>query len=152
MLIKPSNSAGAHCQNMKLNIDDIVPLKTDYLCENETCRIENRNCLSYYRNQKCICGKLLNREKSRKLRKEIGLVNETSTFIVSDDLYVMPNVVITSLNLLQKHGVNDIDAIDKQALNINISKKEVVDLLKLSLVSKLLCPTLYLKSNNLLKL
>ncbi|RHN46343.1 hypothetical protein MtrunA17_Chr7g0241221 [Medicago truncatula] len=59
-----------------------------------------------------------------------------STFIVSDDLYVMPNVVTTSLSLLQKLGVNDIDAIDKQTININITKKEVLDLLKLSLVSK----------------
>ena len=51
-----------------------------------------------------------------------GFVKETLTFIVSDDLNVMPNVVGTSLYLLQKHGINDIDAIEKQT--VNISKKE----------------------------
>jgi hypothetical protein len=34
----------------------------------------------------------------------------------------MPNNVGTKLNILQKHGLNDLDAIDKQT--VNISKKE----------------------------
>ncbi|MCI47700.1 DUF674 family protein, partial [Trifolium medium] len=46
----------------------------------------------------------------------------------------MSNLLGTSLNLFQKLGVNDIDAIDKQT--VNIGKKEVIDLLKLSLISK----------------
>ncbi|XP_024626723.1 uncharacterized protein [Medicago truncatula] len=59
---------------------------------------------------------------------------ENATFIISDDLCVMPNVFGASLNLLQKLGVETIDAIEEQAVDIN--KKEVVDLLKLSLISK----------------
>ncbi|RHN46345.1 hypothetical protein MtrunA17_Chr7g0241251 [Medicago truncatula] len=137
MLLNPNNSAEAYCWNMKLNIDNTESLKSYYLCENVSClSVDHKYCLSYFRNQKCICGKPLNREKSRILSKEIGFVKEMSTFIISDDLYVMPNVVTASLNLLQKLGVNDIDAIDKQTVSINITKKEVVDLLKLSLVSK----------------
>jgi hypothetical protein len=64
----------------------------------------------------------LNQEIFVKPREEIGFVKETLTFIVSDDLYVMPNNVGTKLNILQKHGLNDLDAIDKQT--VNISKKE----------------------------
>jgi hypothetical protein len=109
-------------QNIKLNIDDTSPLKSYFLCKKEHCSVENRVCVSYFRNQKCKCGKLLNREKPRNLKK-YGFFNDTSTFIVSDDLFVMPNLIGTSLNLLQKHGINDLGAIDKQT--INISKKEV---------------------------
>ncbi|RHN46344.1 hypothetical protein MtrunA17_Chr7g0241231 [Medicago truncatula] len=64
MLLNPINRSGAYCRNMKLNIDNTEPLKSFYLCENVACKIENRSCLSYYMNQKCICGKLLNREKN----------------------------------------------------------------------------------------
>jgi hypothetical protein len=122
MLLQPRNSMGAYCKMMKQNIDDTEPLQFYYKCENRTCRIEKRYCVSLFKNQKCFCGKPLNREVSLNLSNENGFVNETSTFIVSDDLYVMPNVVGTSLNLLQKHGVNDISAIEKQI--VNISKKK----------------------------
>ncbi|KAK2414533.1 hypothetical protein QL285_037116 [Trifolium repens] len=132
MLLSPTNSMESW-QNIKLNIDDTSPLKSYFLCKKEHCSVENRVCVSYFRNQKCKCGKLLNREKPRNLKK-YGFFNDTSTFIVSDDLFVMPNLIGTSLNLLQKHGINDLDTIDKQT--INISKKEVVDLLKLSFFSK----------------
>ncbi|KAK2360963.1 hypothetical protein QL285_086178 [Trifolium repens] len=132
MLLSPKNSMESW-QNIKLNIDDTGPMKSYFLCKKEHCSVENRVCVSYFRNQKCKCGKLLNREKLRNLKK-YGFVKDTSTFIVSDDLFVMPNLIGTSLNLLQKHGINDLDTIDKQT--INISKKEVVDLLKLSFFSK----------------
>ncbi|WJX82011.1 hypothetical protein P8452_64826 [Trifolium repens] len=114
-------------KNVKLNFDDTKALQSYYLCEKTTCKFENQYVISYFKNQKCICGKLFNREKPLISKEENGFVMETSTFIVSDDLFVMPNLIGTSLNLLQKHGVNDYDVIDKQT---------VVDLLKLSLISK----------------
>ncbi|CAJ2670649.1 unnamed protein product [Trifolium pratense] len=135
MLLMPRNSMGSYCKNMKLNIDDTEPLQSYYLCEEETCKIENRPCVSCFSNQKCtICGGLLNQKNTLILTEQIGFVKQTSAFIVSDDLVVMPNIIGTSLNLLQKHGINGFDTIDKQT--VNISKKEVIDLLKLSLVSK----------------
>jgi hypothetical protein len=122
MLLNPRNKTGSYCRKMKLNIDDIGPIQSYFCCENKDCKIENRVCISFIGNQKCICGKLLNQEIFVKPREEIGFVKETLTFIVSDDLYVMPNNVGTKLNILQKHGLNDLDAIDKQT--VNISKKE----------------------------
>ncbi|MCH80899.1 DUF674 family protein [Trifolium medium] len=109
MLLNPRNSFESYCRLLKLNIDDTEPLQY-FLCEDNTCEIENS------------------------WSEQHGFVQEASTFIVSDDLIVMPNVVGISLNLLQKHGVTDLDAIDKQT--VYISKKEAFDLLKLSLVSK----------------
>jgi hypothetical protein len=105
-------------KNVKLNFDDTKALQSYYLCEKTTCKIENQYVISYFKNQKCICGKLFNREKPLISKEENGFVMETSTFIVSDDLFVMPNLIGTSLNLLQKHGVNDYDVIDKQTVNL----------------------------------
>jgi hypothetical protein len=54
---------------------------------------------------------------------ENGFVKENATFIISDDLYVMPNVFGTSLHILQKLEVDTFDAIEEQTVDIN--KKEV---------------------------
>ncbi|RHN46349.1 hypothetical protein MtrunA17_Chr7g0241291 [Medicago truncatula] len=79
--------------------------------------------------------------RTRQSTTDNGFVNESSTFIISDDLFVRPNHLGTSLNLLQNLGINDFDDIDKQI--VNISKKEacflsfyIIDLLKFSLLSK----------------
>jgi hypothetical protein len=64
----------------------------------------------------------LKQETFLELREKNGFVKETSTYIVSDDLYVMANNVGTKLNIIQKHGLNDLDAIDRQI--VIISKKE----------------------------
>jgi hypothetical protein len=121
MLLNPRKSMDS-LKNVKLNFDGTKGLQSYYLCENKDCKIENKYVISYFKNQKCICGKLLYREKPFISNEENGFVMETSTFIVSDDLFVMPNLIGTSLNLLQKHGVNDISAIEKQI--VNISKKK----------------------------
>ncbi|PNX90985.1 hypothetical protein L195_g047114, partial [Trifolium pratense] len=65
---------------------------------------------------------------------ENGFVNEIATFIILDDLSVLPNDLGKSLCLLQINGINDIADIERKTLLI--SNKEVIDLLKLSLLSK----------------
>jgi hypothetical protein len=106
---------------MKQNIDDTEPLMSYFVCQRDRCKVEN--CASYFRNQTCIgCGGPLDRVKTLILREHNGFVKQTSTFIVSDDLFVMPNIIGTSLNLLKKHEINSFDTIDKQI--VKISKKE----------------------------
>ncbi|MCI01799.1 tyrosine/dopa decarboxylase, partial [Trifolium medium] len=111
MLLKPRNSMVAYCRKMKLNIDNTEPMK-HFVCGKWECvRKESGSLLSLFKNQKCSCGKVLNRELSLPpecLSFESGFVKETASFVISDDLYVMPNVFGTF----------------------------VVDILKLSLVSK----------------
>jgi len=63
-----------------------------------------------------------------------GFVKETAAFIISDDLYVMPNVFGTVMQLLQKLDISDIGAITE--LTVDISKKEACFLMQLA--SKLL--------------
>jgi len=103
MLLKPRNSMEAYCQNMKLNIDDTEPMKY-FLCQNRSCYSSSRSdFLSTFRNQNCSCGRVMDRVviPDSGLIQENGYVKETATFIICDDLYVMPNVIGTSVRLLQ---------------------------------------------------
>ncbi|KAH1086837.1 hypothetical protein AAZV13_07G125800 [Glycine max] len=123
-----------YCQQLKLNIDDTEP-KNYYFCENwSKCTIKP-SLLSTFRNRRCCCGKLMNRVvgSSDKLNLENGFVKETASFIVSDDLYITPNGFGSSVNLFQKLGIEDMEAVEERT--VDISKKEVVDLLKFSLIS-----------------
>ncbi|WVY90212.1 hypothetical protein V8G54_035726 [Vigna mungo] len=135
MLLHPRTSMESYCQRLKLNIDDTAPTKY-FLCEDLGCsRKTNGSLLSIFNNQRCSCGKLMNRIVSPEISTlEKGFVKETATFIICDDLSVLPNVLVTIVNLLQKLGVKDMNGIEEQT--VDISKREVVDLLKLSLISK----------------
>jgi hypothetical protein len=114
MLLKPRNSLEGRYQNLKLNIDDLP--RQVFMCENILCR----SCGSIFKNQKCHCGKLL--ETERRMPYYDGFVKKSATFIIQDDLAVMPNDLGTSLCLLQKRGINDITDIEKKT--ILIGKKE----------------------------
>ncbi|CAI8612811.1 unnamed protein product [Vicia faba] len=134
MLLRPRNSMEDYCHNLKLNIDDTEPVQY-FLCKKLDCRKKSGCLLSIFKDQKCYCGEVMKLQAFRScFNLEDGFVKENATFIICDDLYVMPNVFGASLQLLQKLGVDSVDAIEEQTVVIN--KKEVVDLLKLSLISK----------------
>ncbi|MCH92677.1 DUF674 family protein, partial [Trifolium medium] len=123
MLLNPRNSMESHYQQPKLNIDD-TPIQF-FVCE-------NRRCVGIFRNQKCHCGKLLKTDIHMIYYN--GFVKESATFIIQDDLNVIPNDLRTSLCLLQKQGINNI----------------VADLLKLSLLSKTPLTDFVLKKKQIL--
>ncbi|KAI5418625.1 hypothetical protein KIW84_043014 [Lathyrus oleraceus] len=126
MLLNPRNSMEPYCHKIKLNIDDTEPMQY-FLCTNRDCRRNSGCLLSTFKNQICYCGEILSMKVFPNcLNLEDGFVKENATFIICDDLYVMPNVSGASLQLLQKLGVDSVDAIEEQT---------VVDLLKLSLIS-----------------
>jgi hypothetical protein len=123
MLLNPRNSMEGYCRKLRLNIDDTEPLKYFY-CENLECNSsvkEGKNRLSLFRNQKCGCGNLLISAAGR-WSLENGFAKENATFIISDDLYVMPNVFGTVVYLHQKHKITSIEAIVEKT--VEISKKE----------------------------
>ncbi|KAG5009924.1 hypothetical protein JHK87_018439 [Glycine soja] len=49
---------------------------------------------------------------------ENDFVKETASFIICDDLSVLPNVLVTSVNLLQKLGIKDMNALEEQTVDI----------------------------------
>ncbi|CAJ1802979.1 unnamed protein product [Sphenostylis stenocarpa] len=148
MLLQPSNSMEGYCQNLKLNIDDTEP-KSYYFCESWLKCIMNPPLVSTFRNQRRGCGKLLNRMmRSLDLPNlEIGFVNEYASFLVSDDLYIMPNVFRAGANLFLKVGIEDMEKVEELTVDIT---KEVVDLLKFSLISRTPITDLILSKKNYL--
>jgi len=124
MLLHPRSSMESYYQHLRLNIDDTHPTKY-FLCEDLECsRKTSGSLLSIFSNQRCSCGKPMNRIVSpENIAPENGFVKETATFIICDDLSVLPNILVTSVNLLQKLGIKDMDAIEEQT--VDISKREV---------------------------
>ncbi|KAK7256855.1 hypothetical protein RIF29_30395 [Crotalaria pallida] len=117
MLIQPRNSMEAHCRKVKLNIDDTQKIKY-FICENWECsRKESGGLLSTFSNTRCKCGKLMNRGISLQNGSEVnneGFIPDVATFIIYDDLKMVPDNFETT----------------------NITKKEIIDLLKCSLLSE----------------
>jgi hypothetical protein len=83
--------------------------------------------VSTLRNTKCHCGNFFKHRAavppSFFISVENGFVKETATFIIQEDLCVMPNDLGKSLSLLQMNGINDIADIERKTLLI--SKKDV---------------------------
>ncbi|KAI9116009.1 hypothetical protein K1719_012939 [Acacia pycnantha] len=135
MLLKTRSSMERFNQSLKLNIDDTEPTKF-YACEMSHCRRESNVLVSAFNNMKCKCGKNLiyvldvDNTISADGNMREGYVREAS-FVVYDDLRVMPLNLTSTLCLLK--SLCSKDKIEDFA--VNIDTKEVMDLLKFSLVS-----------------
>ncbi|CAL0326389.1 unnamed protein product [Lupinus luteus] len=96
MLLHPRNSSQAYCQNLKLNIDDTENTKY-FICPYWDCsHNDSGGLLSPFRNKICKCGKLMNREilpENNLLINSEGFVHDVSTFVILDDLKVIPDNV-----------------------------------------------------------
>ncbi|KAJ1389613.1 hypothetical protein SESBI_38130 [Sesbania bispinosa] len=139
MLLQPRNSMERYCQDMKLNIDDTE--KTRYfICEEWECsRKATGGLLSTFRNQRCKCGKPMNRQIYHRDSSANGRTGEDgfalgTTFIISDDLNVKPDNFQSFFCLPTNLGYTNFDAI--KLVPVNVTKKEIMDLLKCSLISK----------------
>ncbi|XP_058741769.1 uncharacterized protein LOC131614160 [Vicia villosa] len=148
MLLNPMNSMGVYYEKVKLNIDD-TPTRV-FLCEDWICVrcMRCMRCMSIFSNPKCPCGKLLEISDGSLIAVENGFVMKGATFIIDDNLCLMPNDLGTSLCLLQKRGINGTADIEKKT--ILVGKKEVADLLKLSLLSKTPLTDFVLKNSQIL--
>ena len=95
MLLKPRNFMEGNCQKLKLNIDD-TPVQY-FSCANWRCR----NCVSIFRNQRCPCGMCCNVEVPCLTSSDNGFVKDMSTFIIHDDLSLMPNDLVKGLGFAE---------------------------------------------------
>jgi hypothetical protein len=128
MLLQPRNSMEDYCKHLKLNIDDTEPIQ-HFICKTWIqCKTESGCLLSTFSNQKCSCGQVMDKVvtpgPAECLIGENGFVKETASFIICDNLHVMPNVIGTSLRLLQNlgFGLHNIQAVEEKI--VHISKKE----------------------------
>ncbi|RHN46225.1 hypothetical protein MtrunA17_Chr7g0239891 [Medicago truncatula] len=138
MLLQPANSSEDYCSSLKLNIDDTEPTKY-FLCTKFPSCVDR--CLSISLDKfKCRCKNPLNRSVMMKHFRN-GFVNSGATFIIKDDLTVMPNSMdVTNFSLLQNFGI-------KSASSVKEMNVSVLDLLKCSLFSKTPLTDLFLRGN-----
>ncbi|MCH85602.1 DUF674 family protein, partial [Trifolium medium] len=108
MLLNPRNASGGYCSTIKFNIDDSEPTK-------------------YF-----MCSKLGDLQSDKVCD---GFVKDSPTFIVTDDLTVLPNSMDTSFGLLKRFGIKSTSSVKE--MNINITERsQMLDLLKYCLLSK----------------
>ncbi|KAE9618128.1 hypothetical protein Lalb_Chr03g0042891 [Lupinus albus] len=137
MLLHPRNSSEDYSQNIKLNIDDTEKTKY-FICEDWECNRQGRGgLLSIFRNTRCKCGKLMNREilqEKTSLLNMLGFVHDESTFIIFDNLSVIADNDQSGFYQPKNFGYKYFNAM--KVVPVNITQKEIVDLLKISLLSK----------------
>ncbi|MED6226172.1 hypothetical protein PIB30_100888, partial [Stylosanthes scabra] len=133
MLLHPRNTPmELYRQKLKLNVHGSETFK--YFSCYHSCV-----CLSAFKGEKCVfCGCLTAFEWDSSHLTSLGRIWEwivkENNFIICDDLDVMPDAIDTSLFLLQIYRVQNINHVLEQTVIVN--RKELLDLLKCSLLSK----------------
>ncbi|XP_058741680.1 uncharacterized protein LOC131614071 [Vicia villosa] len=140
MLLKPSNFAEDYCNTLKLNIDDTPPTMYWACSYNSTCGLYSG--LTVSTNNRCRCGYSLTGPVFPKHYCQ-GFVNGVATFVITDDLIVMPSCIdYSSFGLLLEFGIKNTSLLKERVLNV--TKQKVLDLLKCSLLSNATLTNLFL--------
>ncbi|KAK9073140.1 hypothetical protein SSX86_007463 [Deinandra increscens subsp. villosa] len=142
ILLNPRSRAYDHCRYLKVNIDDTEPFNY-FECEG-CCKLLPRS-LSTCNKVNCVrCGKLMKKEvgyeKSDDLYSGTSVfASDIATFIVTDDLCILPYTSATSIQLLTDYGVTRKS--DLEEINLDMDSEKVLCVLKmaLSLESVLTC-------------
>ncbi|KAK3031359.1 hypothetical protein RJ639_036067 [Escallonia herrerae] len=141
MLLNPKNSAAAQCQKLKIDIDDTARTKYFMCPDRLDYKHFGSHLLSTLEDLKCTCGSLMNTQMElvasdvRLQESTSGVfVTETASFIITDDLQIMPNLLGTTVALFSDHGKTDMNVLEERTLKVRV--EEVLNLLRWSLLSK----------------
>ncbi|KAK7256857.1 hypothetical protein RIF29_30397 [Crotalaria pallida] len=148
MLLQPRNSLEDYCRSLKVNIDDTERTQY-YVCDNlKECRRGSSVMCSTFKNKKCKCGALLaNPISLRKPNVFDGFVKNNSSFIITDDLNIVPNSLGTLFSILKKLEIKDMASVKEMV--VHVTKNQVMDLLKCSLLSKTVFTDVFLGKKKL---
>ncbi|KAJ0805893.1 hypothetical protein HanPI659440_Chr02g0083481 [Helianthus annuus] len=143
MLLNPRTSSHDLCRKLTLNINDQEPTKY-FICQDFNCIRRSVYSTSYASTCNLAicsnCGKTMNREvKYEDLTVKddsVGgvFVYNLTTFIVTDDLRVIPNSPGSSIQLLCELGITDVSCLDNISFNIGVD--QIFNLLEGALASK----------------
>lgn len=128
MLLNTRSSAEALCQNLKIDIGDTKSVKY-FICE-ALCLKDfycERGSFSTYSSVKCKrCGAFLKKAVQFNDRTNAGdegiFVRETSSFVISDDLSVIPNTPGSTLGILESSGIKDFSVLEENTLKLGSSE------------------------------
>lgn len=124
MLLITRNSAEAHCRNLKIDIDDTKPIQY-FICEDECItKLIGKNCAHMSTSSTVKCkdyGRFLNRKirfTSPSESNEGVFVTKSSSFVISDDLQVIPDNPGSTLGILESSGVKDFAVLEEKTLKL----------------------------------
>ncbi|XP_059628041.1 uncharacterized protein LOC132270848 [Cornus florida] len=144
MLLQLRRLSEFQCSNLKqMIVGDLNPIKCYYICGNSNCRKEGKGILSDFGNVRCHCGEVMDQlvtlsEHTTEASCDEGegefLKGGTERFLVSDGLQIMSGSIPPSIMLLKKLGI--VDANELESRSLNIGPEEIMQLLRLSLLTK----------------
>ncbi|XP_061336654.1 uncharacterized protein LOC133283756 [Gastrolobium bilobum] len=136
MLLHPRNPCEALCLKLFFNVDDTEPTTELLVCD--SC-----NKFTTFPNLDCICGKPITYQphnldsegqgNSAEAKGGVFLQENGSTFMVFDDLKIVPSSLVTSLEVLLQLGYSDLTQLEE--VTHNLGKQEILNLLKYTLTS-----------------
>ncbi|XP_014511478.1 uncharacterized protein LOC106770170 [Vigna radiata var. radiata] len=145
MILRPKNLMEHYCKSLRLKIDDTEP--TEYfVCNNLLkCRSKSPILISMFKNRRCRCGNMLDRRISLGSSYLFdGFVNDSAaTFMITDDLRVVPNSLNIFFDLFKNCGIESMSAVNE--MTVTITKNQVMDLLKSCLISTITLTSIFLE-------
>ncbi|KAI3701631.1 hypothetical protein L6452_26848 [Arctium lappa] len=145
MMLNSRSSSFDQCRKLKLNIDDTVPITNYFVCQNLSCGKRVGPFFSTSNFARCsFCGTLTNWESkyegSTTVNTQVAsfdgsvFVCDGLTFIITDDLRVMPKTSDSSILLLRGLGITDASQLEERTLDI--SHQQILILLRSALLFK----------------
>ncbi|XP_024959049.1 uncharacterized protein LOC112500020 [Cynara cardunculus var. scolymus] len=146
MMLNPRTSSFDHCRKLQLKIDDTEPIANYFICRNVSCSQRVGPFFSTCNFDRCsYCGALMDRES----KYEASTVHNTGqvacfdgsvfvcdglTFIITDDLRVMPKTSDSNILLLGGLGITDASQLEERTLDNSL--QQILTLLKSALLFK----------------
>ncbi|XP_057458958.1 uncharacterized protein LOC130749598, partial [Lotus japonicus] len=133
MLLRPQNPCEALCSKLVLNVDDTEPATKVYVCA--SC-----DKFTTFPNLVCTCGKPvrepknLDSEGSVEVKGGVFVKGTESSFLVFDDLKIVPSSFVTFMPLLLQMGYSDLTQLEE--ITQNIGMQEILKILMYTLTSR----------------
>ena len=135
MLLRPLSAAAYRCEDLKFNVDDAKPRKV-FHCKNSECCAKSICFGSPVENTRCPhCKLLMDKTKgwTRWDEESVGdgdgvFVNGGVTFMISDDLQVMPASLANNLSLIQKLGIEDGATLEEKTMVFGTEEVSIVSI------------------------
>lgn len=145
MLLHPQNAYEEKLQELLVTVEDTEIYY--YLCPGENHGFSTvRNTLC------CECGREMNQKitkRKKNVARDVGdgvFVQGLLSYLITDDLLVLPASAMASLDLLKRHGISDKTSLEER--NVKVGRKEVLRLFKRLLQSKTLLTDAFLRKDD----
>ncbi|KAK1398298.1 hypothetical protein POM88_008161 [Heracleum sosnowskyi] len=137
LLLNARNSAEEECQKLKINIDGMKPY---FICEGFCFSVDRKYAsFSTSSTTKCQrCGKFMIAPVYMCASTNEGdkgvFVTDSASFVIQDDLKVIPSNLARTLDILKSSGITDFGVLEERILKIGSS--EILYLVEKALLSK----------------